>query len=544
MKRPLLLDCTLRDGGYYTRWDFAEPLARHLLASLDQAGVDIVELGYRSRAGDGFYGLFRYCDEELVSRLLPADRKIQLAFMIDAKSFLADGRVDEDALAAAVGPASGSVFDWCRIATHPHTVAQSAEMAALLHRWGYRVALNIMGISTLEGERLAETVAAASGAPIDVLYLADSYGSLTPTTTLEKIAALRACWSGPVGVHMHENQGLALANTMAAVDEGVEFVDATVSGMGRGAGNLRLEQLLLWLQQTGRRTDLDPGALLPVLQEHFLPMKRAFGWGWDFSYMLSGLVEIHPTYCQELKAGSRYDLADVAAILQAIPREHRSRYRPEVLLAAENAYIEARRPADEREVEALYEPVPADEVLIVANGPHLRRHAEAVRQFIARRAPSVLECNHTGVLDGIRRTTVVMNPVRMEELVRACPGDPTRALITGLTRVPRALDEEPARVAYTLDVGQFDPTPGRIVLPAYVVGMLAVAVALGSRPERIYLVGFDGFDDPARRAEQNEMETFWSLARKAAPDVELVSLTPTHYSLPVRSLYGLLGSPR
>jgi 4-hydroxy 2-oxovalerate aldolase len=537
----MILDCTLRDGGYYTAWDFSEELARDLLFALDRSGVDIIELGYRSRARTGFFGLFKYCDEELVSRLLPADRSAALAFMLDCKEFLTDGAVDVEALRAVIRPAADSIFAWCRVATHPNTVEAAAEMATLLDSWGYAVALNIMGISTLDGDRLHATIAATKAAPIRVLYLADSYGSLTPAATLEKIAAMREAWGGPVGVHMHENQGLALANTMAAIEEGVEFADATVSGMGRGSGNLRLEQLLLWLDQTGRRDDLSPGHLLPVLQKHLMPMRAAYGWGWDFSYMLSGLVEIHPTYCQKLKAGDRYDLVDVAAILDLIPEASRAKYSAEVLLAAETAYGERTQAGDEIAVTETFAGLDGDDVLIVANGPNLRRHATAVRAFVERHQPTVIECNHTGQLDGIPRTTLVMNSVRIDELAAACPHDEARTLGVGANVVPDTLaGERLARVPFELRVGRFEVTPD-LVLPAHVVGMLAVGIGLRAKPRRIFLVGFDGYADADRRAEHTEMETFWSKARELAADVELVSLTPTAYSLTSSSLYGWLG---
>lgn len=545
-RQPKVLDCTLRDGGYYNDWDFSQDLAKDLLLGLDAAGVDIVELGYRSRAASGFYGLFRYCDESLLRPLLPPAPRAEYAFMLDAKEFARDAsHADVDSMRKAISPASESLFKWCRVATHPPTIEAAREQVELLKEWGYRVALNIMGISKLEGDALSGAIERANTPAMDVLYLADSYGSLTPETTLAKIHAMRAAFDGPIGVHMHENEGLALANTIAAIEDGVDYVDATLAGMGRGAGNLRLEQLLLTMFFRFGREELRPAAVLPALRRHMLPLQAQYGWGWDFSYMLSGLVEIHPTYCQQLKTGARYTLEDVAAILQDIPADKRGKYSETELLAAVGRYAERKRTSDgEVDVKETYEPPQSETVLIVANGPHLHNHQDALRRFIELHRPLVIECNDVVPLDGVQRTTVVINRVRMEELASR-PGavDPARVIVTGLKSAPAALNGQKVLGAtYSLGAGSFAVEDDTMVLPGYVVGMLATGLALRANPRKIYLAGFDGFDTPDRRAEQAEMDTFWELLRrsKRAAGVELTSLLPTTYQVPVRSIYSLL----
>jgi hypothetical protein len=270
-------------------------------------------------------------------------------------------------------------------------------------------------------------------------------------------------------------------------------------------------------------------------------MQRQYGWGWDFSYMLSGLVEIHPTYCQELRAGARYDVEDVAAILEAIPQDARARYSEKVLLAAEERHVHKQKAAlGEVEVPVAHEVAPAAEVLVVSNGPSTQRHGTALRALIARRGTQVLECNDTRALDGVARTTVVLNPIRAAELAARLPVDELRTLVVGMRHVPGALaGPRTRRVDYALRAGRFDPSNGP-TLPGFVVGMLAVALALRARPRRLLLAGFDGFADTGRRAEQAEMQAFWALVREVAGDVEIVAVTPTTYDLPSTSVYALL----
>lgn len=541
-----ILDCTLRDGGYYNDWDFSREFVHDLVAALHTSGVDIIELGYKSTVTNEFFGLLRYCDEPLLRDILPKEGRAQYAFMIDAKEFLTpDGAIDSTAVDRHVLAAEKSIFSWARVATHVATINGAVELIKALKVKGYQTALNIMGVSLLSDEALASALRQLDPSAVDVLYFADSFGSLTPADSLSYLSKLRAGFAGNIGVHMHENQGLALANTLAALSQDVEFVDATVAGMGRGAGNLRLEQLLLTLYFRHDRKDLVPSALLPVLKKHSLPMQAHYGWGWDFSYMLSGLIGIHPTYCQELKTGSRYDIEDVTSILEAIPPGRRAKFDERELRLAESSVANGHRAMPQaRQVNV---PLPRHDhetVLICAGGPSLGRHVPGLKKLIERQQPWVLECNDTRLLAGVARTTIVMNSVRMAELISG-PGsaDPSRTVATGLEFVAGGGEAVNLRsVKYELRAGTFEVGGGAITLPSFVVGMLAVGVALQAKPKRIYLAGFDGFDDVDRSPEQREMESFWQLvkANLGASGVQIISLLPTSYDLPVQSVYSLL----
>ena len=535
-----MLDCTLRDGGYYNDWDFSLDEARDVVVALGDAGVDIIEIGYRSTDESQFYGAFKYCSED-VMREVVAGVPSAFAFMIDAKEFAPNNVIDIAALRARIPPKSESIFSWCRIAAHPQGLGPAVQMATELKQRGYSVALNIMGISALEPVALKAAVDAASTvearAAVDVLYLADSYGSLTPEMVREKIDALRAGFPGQIGVHMHENLGLALANTLAAIDHGAEFVDVTLAGMGRGAGNARTEQVLLALFARGGRKDLDPSALLPVLKKRMAPLQAKHGWGWDFSYMLSGLVGIHPMYCQDLKTGARYDLEEVARILEDIPASKRARFDEVELLAAESRFAERKRSAvGEVENVAPWVPPRVDEVLVVAGGPSAAAHRAGLLRYIERRKPLVISCNDLPFLDGIERTTVVLNSVRAQELAARGFVDAKSTLATPLRSLPAALKgARVQRVEYALRRGTFD-IDGVIALPGFNVGMLAVAMALQCQPRRVLLAGFDGFAPQV--PEHEEMATFFELVRSKTA-TELASLLPTRYELPTRSPFSV-----
>ena len=303
--RPRILDCTLRDGGFYTDWTFDAALVRDLIAALDAAGVDLIELGYRSRAPRRADALFRHCDEARLADLLPPRAHARLAFMIDAKEFIDGGQVDTAALAATIPSATDSIFSWCRVATMPATVAEAATITRWLAARGLRTAINLMGVAAIDDNTLGPMLAHVADAAPDVVYLADSFGSLTPARAGALVERVRSGHDGPIGVHFHDNLGLALANALAAIGHGAAYVDSSLAGMGRGAGNVRTEQLVAMLGQHHR--ELDPTALVSVLERHLLPLQRQHGWGPGPDLFLSspGDSDIDPLVHADLALGLR-----------------------------------------------------------------------------------------------------------------------------------------------------------------------------------------------------------------------------------------------
>jgi 4-hydroxy 2-oxovalerate aldolase len=333
-----ILDCTLRDGGFYTDWSFDPALVRAVVGALDLAGVDIIELGYRSPMRSGRHGVFKYCDETIIGAYLPPILRAQLAFMIDVKDFATGTTIDTRALARTIAPRHESRFAWARVASHLESIEQAFELASWLRERGYRVATNVMGISTANDHTsLTRTFDLATQHHVDVLYLADSFGSLTPEQTTTLVTNVRERFSGSLGVHLHDNLGVALANALAAIAAGVTYVDTTLAGMGRGAGNVRTEQLLMTLADSR-----DPRMLDSALTRYMLPLHAQHRWGASDAYAVCARSRIHPTYCQELESRG-HDREYIVGILETIAPGKGERFDHSALAAAEALHLAQRR---------------------------------------------------------------------------------------------------------------------------------------------------------------------------------------------------------
>ena len=540
MKSVKILDCTLRDGGYYNNWDFDYGYAKELILALNRAGVDMIELGYKSLGGNDFYGLFKYCNEELLS-FVREYSQAEYAFMIDAKEFLlADGRIDLHNLDRVVRPRQDSIFSWARIASHNAAIESAPALIAYFREKGYQVCFNLMGGSLISEAQLLHALKLTDAAQADVFYLADSFGSFYPAEVKEKIAYIRTHFSGQIGVHLHDNQGLAYANALAAIEAGADIVDATVCGMGRGAGNLLLEQFMLGYKEKYKIGHIRPNELLAVINQYFQPLKDHYKWGFNYVYMLSGLHDIHQSYCQSLSSSDRYSIAQVSEILEQIPPANRSLFSRNVMDEAIKHVLREGKHAAEEYLLPQYEIQPAERVLIVANGPSLHTHQDSLSVFLANEELGLIECNDTEAFEHVpRRKVIILNKLKLNKYL-AAKRENHPVIITGETSVAENLPGRDAVFHQPFELEAFSVAEQTVKIPDYDAGMYAIAIALMSGAGAIYLAGFDGFED---QAKNEAMEAFFAEVNAFCKkyNIRLLSITPTSYrSLDKSSVYALL----
>ena len=311
-----VLDCTLRDGGYYTDWDFDESFVSEMISSLNDSGVDIIEMGYKSPQKGG---KFRKCNDNFISGLIPGDMSVDFAFMIDLKDFLYESKINSSLIDDVIGPSCNSPFSYCRIAIKPKEINYLYELYQIIKSKGYKVIVNLMTISLVEDDELFEILNIIERMDIECFYVADSYGSLLHSDISNLVKNLLLCGK-PIGLHTHNNSGLAFANCIEGVKCGVSFFDGTLLGMGRGAGNVHTEQLVEYLQYSNIKDNIDYSCLLSVIKNHMESLRRKYKWGFSSGYMLSALNSIHPLYCQELQA-SNIEQDKVDSILSSLANE-------------------------------------------------------------------------------------------------------------------------------------------------------------------------------------------------------------------------------
>ena len=281
-----ILDCTLRDGGYYNCWDFPTNLINQYLEAMQAAGVDIVELGLRSLINKGFKGASAYTTDSFINSLVIPE-KLSVGVMINASELVVDEPLENILNMLFPLKAAESPVDVVRIACHVHEFVNALPACNWLKERGYVVGFNLMQIAERTQQEVEALSLEASKFPIDSLYFADSMGSMNPQQTSKIISWLRKYWQGPMGIHTHDNMGLALQNTLQAVNDGVTWLDATVTGMGRGPGNARTEELVIEVADL-KSKNINMVPLMSVIRTFFQPLKNKCGWGSNPYYYLAG----------------------------------------------------------------------------------------------------------------------------------------------------------------------------------------------------------------------------------------------------------------
>jgi 4-hydroxy 2-oxovalerate aldolase len=304
--RPELkvLDCTIRDGGLINSHRFSDELVRAVYDTCVEAGVDYMEVGYKNSARlfpKEKFGPWRHCDEEDLNRVLgghDADRTgMKLAAMADA------GKSDWK---TAVVPRTESVLDMIRVAFYAHQVSEAVEMLAHFHELGYETMANLMAVSNITEEEIDTVLEAIRPTEAGTMVIVDSFGHLYREQVdrlYTKYAKAMEGTGKEIGIHAHNNLQLAFANTLEAIILGANRVDATMMGLGRGAGNCPMELLLGFLRNP--KFKLRP--VIKLLQEHIIPLRETVEWGPLVPYNITGQMNRHPSAAMDFRASEHKD---------------------------------------------------------------------------------------------------------------------------------------------------------------------------------------------------------------------------------------------
>ena len=283
-----VVDATLRDGGLVNNFGFTDEFARDLYQANVDAGVDYMEFGYRASKkmfSPAEFGKWKFCDEADLRAIVGENpTNLKIAIMADA------GRCDYK---TDILPKKDSVVDMIRVACYVHQIPLALDMIEDAKAKGYEVTCNLMAVSKVSGADLMAALRMISESSVDVLYLVDSFGNFYPENIADMAKMYVSAMNGKqAGFHGHNNQQLAFANTIEACRWGVNYLDVTVSGMGRGAGNCHTEQILSFLKNPKY-------SALPVydfVSKHMLKLKAEGAvWGYDLPYLLTGIMNSHPS---------------------------------------------------------------------------------------------------------------------------------------------------------------------------------------------------------------------------------------------------------
>jgi 4-hydroxy 2-oxovalerate aldolase len=529
----VVLDCTLRDGGYYVNWDFNEDLVRRYLSAMVSAKVDVIEIGFRFLSVDRFYGAFAFSTDSYLKTInLP--KNISIAVMINFSEILKYSEGVYSAINRLFSYKKDSPVSIVRIAINLEDVDKCYEASHILKNLGYKVFINIMQIDNVDEKVMVQAIRDISNwFTTDVLYVADSFGSMSPTSIKKTIKTIKSVWRGSIGIHAHDNKGLALLNSISAIENGAKYVDMTVLGMGRGAGNTKTEYFLMELTSRGY-DKYSPDFIFPLVQQDFHSLHNKYRWGSNIYYYLSAIYSIHPTYIQEMLSDNRYNDEQILSAINFL-KSIKSPFSLKTMLRAISGVG-----GSENGSWSVGSWLKGRDVLIIGTGLGTTKYINALCQFIKINKPIVFCLNANKIVPSelvdayiaCHETRILIELDSYKEL--------TKPLVLPMSRVPKITQEsfQDLKVLdYGLRVkeGECKITKEGCVLSSPLSLMYAICLSEAGEANKVLMAGFDGY--AASDARQQNMVDILTQYNNRPESLELTAITPSSYPVDQVSLF-------
>lgn len=312
-----ILDCTLRDGGYYNKWFFDHNLVKSYLNLMNKLNIDYVEIGFRKKDIEKKFGdFFSISDNQILK--LTKNKKFKISVMIDLSDFKKDLKIKE-----LFKKQKFTKINLVRIASDYEDLDILNKIIKQLHALGYKVAVNLMKATTYNTDKIYKFFSQLALDKVEYFYIADSYGNCTPdfVKKIKRQFIKDGFDLNKLGFHAHDNINTALKNALAAKKCKFGIVDTSVMGMGRGAGNLKLEEYLKY-----EKNFFNKKKLQNFLLNKFKPLKKKFQWGTNKFYKFAAKNFIHPTYIQRLLEDNKFNHKQINYILNFLKNEKASKY--------------------------------------------------------------------------------------------------------------------------------------------------------------------------------------------------------------------------
>lgn len=402
-----IIDCTIRDGGFINNWEFGDNCVKASYFAALRSGVDYFEIGYKvpdTTKGRGKYG---YCKEDFISSLLKYSDQCKLVYMVDANKY-------DNSIVVPKCQTDNTPFNGVRIATYPDDVERALCLVENYFQKDYEVFLNLMTYSEWQKEQFDVLKRWENKDCLEAVYFVDSFGSFVPADISAHIQKLREIGFEKIGFHGHNSLQMAFANSIKAIEEGVSHIDATIYGMGRGAGNLPIEILISYLQKLDERK-YNPVPYLDVIERFYLKLIEDYNWGYTLKSLLGGIRNIHPYYVSELFKNKNYTVEEIWNALDYIKEKCPISYSKEKLDASMNErfYVPSNEYAS-KIVNDMVEKVrifPSEDVfslndlkikdihkdrnfLIIANGPSIVKYEDKIKKIITENGLVTIGCNY------------------------------------------------------------------------------------------------------------------------------------------------------
>lgn len=530
-----IIDCTFRDGGYYNNWHFSKDLCNNYLDAISKSGIKYVEIGYKRINTNAFLGPFAFCKESFIKKH-KVPKNINLGVMVNILDFISTKDLKKT-VALNFSLQKNSIFKFIRIATTYKDFNLALKLSALLKSLNYSVFINIMQCTELEEKNFKafSKKINSSNAP-NAIYFADTFGNLEYQKIKNLINLINKYLKTRIGFHAHNNANNALNNTLFAINNGVQWADCTVLGMGRGAGNLQSEYLLMELEKTSHKFKSEP--LYPLVLGEFHELKEKYQWGENLLYRLAANFKIHPSYVQELTSQGNFKNYQLLDALTFLKKQKDTGFDKSKINEAIFSYT--------TDSPGNYNPkkfIKGKSVLIIANGPGISKYSEDLIDLIKQEKPIVISLNlNKYIAYKYIDAYACCHPSRiLLEANDICKQK--KPLITPFQSLPHEIKNKFKKnlildYGLTIKDNKFLLEDKKCTISSPLVLIYSLAFCLTGYAKKIWLAGFDGYsNEDQRQLEINKALQFFNVKFKSS---KITFITPTTFNGNKVAIYSIL----
>lgn len=528
-----ILDCSLRDGGYYNLWNFRLKSVQEYINKVSEANIKFIEIGFRFFKKNSKFGNLAFSEDQYIKKL-KVNKKISLAVMLNGSDIVNLGNQWKFFLNKIFSNQKESQIKIIRIATHFDEIYKISEQIKFLKSKNYKIFINLMQINRVSAVNLKKFLIHLNKLKcIDVFYFADSLGCLRARDVENICCVIKKNWHRSFGFHAHDNCGFALQNSLTAIKNGATWIDSTIQGMGRGAGNVRTESLiteLIYLNKKNINYKIDP--IFDLAQGYFLDLKRKYNWGSSVYYTLAANHNIHPTYIQEILSENRYEHTQIMKIIYLLKEyplasSYNSNFLKENLFNKVSPYYwNAKNFFKDKTI------------VIIGQGPSAKNNKKKILKFIKIKKCVTFCLNINKFFLSKKYYNIISHEVRA--LIDQIEYKKINRIIMPLSRLNPVLKRNINKknikdYGLIINPDHINVRDTYAELPNALAIGYALSICKASSVKKVYLVGFDGYSD---KEEVNlEMELYFKQLVQYFKKLNIQSLTKTQYSsLPISNL--------
>lgn len=522
-----ILDCTLRDGGYHNNWRFSKKLINSYLSCMSREGIEFIELGFRFLNQNKLRGETAYTKENFIKKL-KIPKNLSIGVMINASDFINNSTPTIKLCRDAFPELEKSKIKFVRLACHYKEIFAVEPIINWLKKRNVIVTVNLMQISELSKKQLIKASSYLSNKKVDVLYIADSLGSVKPNQIIKIVKLIKKHWKNELGIHAHDNLRQALKSTIIAKNLGTNWLDGTVLGMGRGPGNTKTEELLKVLKINDESNFKH---IINLRDKFFYTLKKKYKWGTNKYYKFAALNKIHPTYIQEILSDTRYKKKNYQNILRNLKQADSRKYNPFKLITPKNIYIG--KPKGKWNP---YKDIFGKNVLIIGAGSSALRNKSKIEKFVKKNDLYVICLNtNKSINEKLINLRTACHPFRIISDINNYNFNTDLAM--PLSMLPKEIFEKIKNKNEQIkDYGISTNLNNRIIvkknyciLPNSLAVSYSLSIALAGKSKKIFLAGFDGYDEDD--SKNDETDLILKMIKKTYRELKIFSITKTKYNL-------------